>query len=85
MRVFNPDQASGGIVSFVQDGVHPHDTAEFLASHNIAVRAGRHCAPMAMDNAGVTATVRASAYVYTSENDIALLEEKLDECRSFFV
>lgn len=62
-----------GIVSFTVDGIHPHDVAEVLSRHAIAVRAGHHCAMPLMKHLGVLGTVRASFYIYNSEDDIAKL------------
>ena len=60
----------GGIVSFVLDGVHPHDISEILASDGIAVRAGHHCAQPLLAHLGHNATVRASLAFYNTEADV---------------
>lgn len=65
----NPKNA-GPIVSFTIDGVHPHDVASILAEHNVAVRAGHHCAQPLHDALNVPATVRASFSIYNTESDI---------------
>lgn len=57
------------IVSFVIDGIHPHDVASILTEHNVAVRAGHHCAQPLHDALGVAATVRASFSIYSTEQD----------------
>ena len=62
-----------GIVSFAVEGVHPHDAAEVLSGQNIAVRAGHHCAMPLMKHLGVPGTVRASFYIYNTEEDIERL------------
>ena len=49
-----------GLVSFVFNGIHPHDVGTILDREGIAVRAGHHCAQPVMDRFGVGATVRAS-------------------------
>jgi cysteine desulfurase/selenocysteine lyase len=54
-----------GVVSFVVDGVHPHDVGTILDQEGIAVRAGHHCAQPLMERMGVSATVRASIGCYT--------------------
>ena len=71
----------GSIVSFQVDKIHPHDVASFLASNNIAVRAGHHCAQPLLESMGVPATVRASFSIYNTKEDVektvlALLELK---------
>ena len=53
--------------------MHPHDAAEVLSGQNIAVRAGHHCAMPLMKHLGVPGTVRASFYIYNTEEDIERL------------
>jgi cysteine desulfurase/selenocysteine lyase len=62
-----------GVLSFEVDGVHAHDLATILDHHNVAVRAGHHCAQPLMDRLGVAATARASFGVYNDEADIDAL------------
>jgi cysteine desulfurase / selenocysteine lyase len=62
-----------GVLSFEVDGVHAHDLATILDHHNVAVRAGHHCAQPLMDRLGVAATARASFGVYNDESDIDAL------------
>jgi len=73
-----------GLISFVCDGVHPHDVAQFLDSKGIAVRAGHHCAQPAMTYFRVPATVRASFGVYNTKEDVLRLKGALEECFAFF-
>lgn len=60
----------GGILSFVIDGVHPHDIASILDDSQIAVRAGHHCAQPLLKHLGVLASARASLAFYNDEKDI---------------
>lgn len=60
----------GGILSFVVDGVHPHDIATILDDSQIAVRAGHHCAQPLLRHLGVMSSVRASLSFYNDEKDI---------------
>ena len=60
----------GGILSFVSDGVHPHDIASILDDSQIAVRAGHHCAQPLLKHLGVLASARASLAFYNDEKDI---------------
>ncbi|MEM9423486.1 MAG: SufS family cysteine desulfurase [Spirochaetota bacterium] len=62
-----------GVLSFVIDGVHPHDMGSILDSAAVAVRAGHHCAQPLMAHLGLAATVRASFAVYNDECDIERL------------
>ncbi len=66
-----------GILSFNVRGVHPHDTATILASHNVAIRAGHHCAQPLMAHMGVNATCRMSLYFYNTKEDIDRLVDAL--------
>lgn len=63
----------GGIVSFNFGMYHPHDIASILDEENIAVRAGHHCAMPLHNRLGVNATLRASFYIYNTEEDIKKL------------
>jgi cysteine desulfurase/selenocysteine lyase len=85
VRVFGPPaERRGGIVSFEVEGVHPHDVAQILDSEGIAVRAGHHCTQPIMDHYGVTATTRASFYLYTLQEEIDRLIDGLTRVRKTF-
>jgi cysteine desulfurase/selenocysteine lyase len=73
-----------GVVSFVVDGVHPHDLATILDQHNVAVRAGHHCAQPLMDHLGLAATTRASFGVYSDESDIDALAAAIRTAQKIF-
>ena len=88
VRLFGPAE-SAGIVSFMVEGVHPHDVGTILDEGGadwggVAVRAGHHCAQPLMDHLGVPATVRASFGLYNDANDIAALVRGLERVRSIF-
>lgn len=70
-----PDR--GGVISFNLKTIHPHDLAQLLDSDDIAIRAGHHCAQPIMKKLGVSATGRASFYLYNCENDIDRLCDSL--------
>ena len=70
-----------GIVTFVVDGVHPHDVSEILASDGVAVRAGHHCAQPLLELSGHRSTVRASFAFYNTENDVDRLLDSLSSIR----
>jgi len=73
-----------GIVTFNLNDVHPHDVATVLDMNGIAVRAGHHCAQPLMKWLQVTATARASFYVYNSEEDIDRLVTGLRTAKEYF-
>ena len=72
------------VVSFMLDGVHPHDVAQTLDSFGVAVRAGHHCAQPLMAHLGVEATARASFGLYSDEADIAALIAGIERTRRIF-
>ena len=74
----------GGVVSMTMEGIHAHDLATILDEQNVAVRAGHHCAKPLMRRLGVTATARASFYVYNEESDIDALVSGLRRARELF-
>jgi len=71
-------------VSMTMDGVHAHDLATILDEQDVAVRAGHHCAKPLMRRLGVTATARASFYVYNEESDIDALVAGLRKAGDIF-
>jgi cysteine desulfurase/selenocysteine lyase len=86
VRVLGPTEAvdRGGAISFTLDKVHPHDVAQVLDSLGVAVRAGHHCGRPIHQRFGVTASTRASSYLYTTPAEIDALVAGLDEARRFF-
>ncbi len=75
-----PHQKSG-VVSFNIEGIHPHDVAGILDTHNVAIRAGHHCAQPLMKKLDVIATVRASFYLYNTIEDVDRLCEGLQKAQ----
>lgn len=73
-----------GAVSFVIDGIHPHDIGTILDTEGIAIRAGHHCAQPVMQRYQVSATVRASFGVYNTVDEIDALVRGLDTVRKVF-
>lgn len=74
-----PDKAA--IISFVIDGVHPHDIGSILDSYGVAIRAGHHCAQPLMVRYGLPATARAAFSIYNSRADIGRLVEAIQRVR----
>ena len=73
-----------GLVSLVIDGVHPHDVGQLLDTWGIAVRVGHHCAQPRHKLSGVTASTRASAYLYNTTDDIEAFLAALAKVRPYF-
>ena len=86
LTIFGPRDAAqrGGLVSFHDPMVHPHDMAQLLDSQGIAVRAGHHCAQPLHRRLGVVATSRASFGMYNSHDDIDALVDGIGYARSVF-
>ncbi|MGB5946284.1 cysteine desulfurase [Paenisporosarcina sp.] len=86
LTIYGPQDPGkrAGIVTFNLDDVHPHDVATVLDMSGIAVRAGHHCAQPLMKWLQVTATARASFYLYNSEEDIDRLVTGLSAAKEYF-
>jgi len=84
--VLGPDttEMRGSAVSFVVDGVHPHDVGQSLDDLGIAVRVGHHCAAPVCRRFGVPATARASSYLYNTEQEIDTLLEGITQVQAFW-
>jgi cysteine desulfurase/selenocysteine lyase len=74
----------GGVLSLALADVHPHDVSQVLDQTGVCVRAGHHCAKPLMRHLGVSATARASLYVYNDESDVDALADALDTAADFF-
>jgi len=84
LRLIGTAQRKLAVMSFVVDGVHPHDVGTVLDSEGIAIRAGHHCAQPVMDRLGLTATARASLGIYSTRDDIDALVDGLGTVREVF-
>jgi cysteine desulfurase/selenocysteine lyase len=73
-----------GVISFVLDGIHPHDVATVLDSEGVAVRAGHHCAQPVMLHYDIPATSRASFYLYNAPDDISRLTDAVRAAQRLF-
>ncbi len=74
----------GGVVSFVIDGVHPHDVGQVLDQYGIAVRTGHHCAWPLMRKLNQVGTTRASFHLYNTESDVEKLLATIPLVQSYF-
>lgn len=84
VRLIGNARHRAGALSFVMEGVHPHDIGTVLDAEGIAVRAGHHCAQPVMQRYDVSATVRASFGVYNNRRDIDALIAGLHRVREVF-
>jgi cysteine desulfurase/selenocysteine lyase len=83
MTIYGGAAAGGSAIPFNLEGIHPHDLAQILDQEGIAVRAGHHCAQPVMQRLGVSATARASVYLYNRPDEIDRLVEGLEAARQF--
>ena len=74
----------GATLSFAFAGIHPHDLSQVLDQRNVCVRAGHHCAKPLMRLLGVSATARASFYIYNDESDADALVDALASASDIF-
>jgi len=81
VRLIGTARQKVGILSFVVDGVHPHDVATVLDRQGIAVRAGHHCAQPLMHRLGLQATTRASLAFYNTRAEIDALGAGIERAR----
>ncbi|THJ68021.1 cysteine desulfurase [Arthrobacter echini] len=86
IRVLGP--AAGlpriGLAAFDVDGVHAHDVGQFLDARGIAVRVGHHCAQPLHRRLGLTATTRASTYLYNTTDEVDAFLDAVSGIRTFF-
>jgi cysteine desulfurase / selenocysteine lyase len=84
VRLIGTAPHKGSIVSFVMDGVHPHDIGTIVDREGIAIRTGHHCAQPVMERFGVPATARASLAMYNTPSEIDALARALRKVREVF-
>jgi cysteine desulfurase/selenocysteine lyase len=86
LTLYGPTNVSirGGIMTFNLDGIHAHDVASALDERGIAIRSGHHCAEPLTKKLGVSATCRASFYIYNDESDVDMLVENLQKTAMLF-
>jgi len=84
ITVFGPKEGRVGLVTFNLGDVHPHDVATVLDTEGIAIRAGHHCCQPLMRKLEVSATARASFYLYNTEDDVERLVTALQKTKEFF-
>jgi cysteine desulfurase/selenocysteine lyase len=86
VRIIGPSTSSdrGSTISFVVDGLHPHDVGQVLDNLGIAVRVGHHCAWPTCRRFGIPATTRISPYIYNDESDIDKAVTGIIAAQEFF-
>jgi cysteine desulfurase / selenocysteine lyase len=86
LRILGPLDTDhrGGAVSFVLDGIHPHDVGQVLDELGVAVRTGHHCAWPLHRALGAQASTRASFYVYNTHDEVEALADGIRQAQKFF-
>lgn len=85
VRIIGEAKNKGGVISFVLEGVHPHDMATLMDQDGLAVRASHHCAMPVMQHFKVPATIRASLGVYNNRDDIDRLVASILEAKEMLL
>jgi len=85
LRIVGTARQRAGVLSFVVDGVHPHDIGTILDTEGVAIRAGHHCCQPLMQRLGLEATARASLAFYNTTDDIDALVAALARVREVFL
>jgi cysteine desulfurase / selenocysteine lyase len=84
VRLIGTAPEKAGVLSFVLEGIHPHDVGTVLDDEGVAVRAGHHCAQPVMQRFGIPATVRASFAFYNTADEIDVLVRGVERARKVF-
>jgi len=86
IEVYGPPMGEerSGLVAFNLDGVHAHDLASIMNDRAVAIRAGDHCTQPLHDSMGITASARASFYLYNTRAEVDVLVEAIDDARQLF-
>ena len=84
IKIIGKAKEKAAVISFVIDGIHPHDIGTIMDSHGIAIRTGHHCTQPIMDFYNIPATARASFAIYNTTKDIDKLIEAIKKCIEVF-
>jgi cysteine desulfurase/selenocysteine lyase len=81
VRIIGTARKKAAVISFVIDGIHPHDIGTILDAEGIAIRTGHHCAQPVMQRFGVPATARASFAFYNTKDEVDALVKGIDKVK----
>jgi cysteine desulfurase/selenocysteine lyase len=84
LRIIGTAAEKASVISFVLDGVHPHDLGTVIDHYGVAIRTGHHCAMPVMQFFGVPATARVSIGLYNTEEEMEILANAIEESRKMF-
>jgi cysteine desulfurase/selenocysteine lyase len=84
LRLIGTARHKNGVVSFVMEGIHPHDIGTIVDREGVAIRTGHHCAQPVMDRFGIPATARASFAIYNTSSDVDALVSAVRRVQTLF-
>jgi cysteine desulfurase/selenocysteine lyase len=84
LRIIGTAEEKASVISFVLDGIHPHDIGTILDDDGIAIRTGHHCAHPVMQCFGIPATARASFALYNTKEEIDILVKGIHKAIKVF-
>jgi len=84
VRIVGSAKPKAAVISFVMEGVHPHDIGTILDGEGVAIRTGHHCCQPVMDRLNIPATARASLAFYNNREDIDRLAAAIEKVREVF-
>ncbi len=84
LQIIGTAAQKAAVISFIMEGIHPHDIGTILDAENIAIRAGHHCAQPVMQHFQIPATARASFGVYNTSADVDRLVAAIEKVRTIF-
>ncbi len=84
LTIYGNSPPKGAVISFNIEGIHPHDMAHILGQFGVAIRAGHHCAQPIMSKLQISATNRASFYIYNTKEDIDIFIDSIRQARALF-
>jgi cysteine desulfurase/selenocysteine lyase len=84
LRMIGTAPRKASILSFVMEGIHPHDLGTVVDREGVEIRTGQHCAQPVMDRLGIPATARASLAMYNTREDVDALVAALRKARKVF-
>jgi cysteine desulfurase/selenocysteine lyase len=84
VRIIGEAKKKAAVISFIIEGIHPHDIGTIMDSYGIAIRAGHHCTQPVMDFYDIPATARASFAIYNTKKDVDELIKAIEKCIEVF-
>ena len=84
VRIIGTANDKTSIISFVVDGIHPHDLGTLVDQEGVAIRTGHHCTQPVMQRFGIPATARASLAFYNTKEELDILARAIDRAKEIF-